>query len=154
VLLFALLACQESRVPADADHFTVTVTATSDTCHPDASEGYEETFEYAVFFADAQRAEVYVGEELFAVGTIAGCTLSYQTVVFGEETEADGNVKWQLFGEAQFDTVPGADACVDGEDDWLGEEVFEIVSSVDETLEPGCQYVTETRGKAVAAPAE
>ncbi len=150
MLLLALFACQESRIPEDALFYDVTVTATADSCHPDATEGYEETFSYAVFF-DAARAEVYVGEELFAVGSVAGCTLSYQTVVFGEDTEADGNVKWQLFGQAEID--PGEGPCVEGEDAWAGTETFEIVSSTDDTLEPGCTYETETRGTFVP-PAE
>ena len=151
MLLVALLACQESRLPEDVLRYTVTVTATEDSCHPESSEGYQETFDYAVFF-DAARAEVYVGEELFAVGTVAGCTVNYQTVVLGEDTEQDGNVKWQLFGEAEFDR--GDDSCVDGPEDWAGEEVFEIVSSVDETLEPGCTYTTETHGAYVPPAAE
>jgi hypothetical protein len=150
VLLLALFACQESRVPEDAYFYDVTVTATADTCHPEAQEGYEETFRYAVFF-DAERAEVYVGEELFALGSIAGCRLSYETVTFGQDTEDDGNVKWKLRGEADID--PGEGPCVEGEDAWSGTEVFEILANEPETLEPGCTFTTETRG-AFVVPAE
>ena len=87
LLLALLLACaEESRVPEGALFYDVTVTATADSCHPDATEGYEETFRYAVFFgssasadaASGARAEVYVGEELFAAPAYAGKDPSYR----------------------------------------------------------------------------
>jgi hypothetical protein len=151
MLLIALLACTESRIPEGALFYDVTVTTADvdddnvvDSCHPDAQVAIvTENYRYAVFF-DAERAEVYVGEELFAVGSIGGCRLQYQTVVVGEESDADGDVKWQLFGSAALD--PGDDACVEGDGDWLGSEVFEIVSSENDTLSPGCTYEMETTG--------
>jgi hypothetical protein len=157
LLLALLLACaEESRVPEGALFYDVTVTATADSCHPDATEGYEETFRYAVFFgssasadaASGARAEVYVDEELFAVGSIAGCSMSYQTVVFGEDTEADGNVKWQLTGAADLDR--GDDSCVPTDKDWEGEETFEVIAAPDESVAPGCTYETATTGTVVS----
>jgi len=65
--------------------------------------------------------------------------------VIGEDTDNDGSIKWQLFGETSLDQ--GDDACVDGENDWEGTEYFEVVSTEDDTLEPGCQYQMESTGK-------
>ncbi|MFZ5480708.1 MAG: hypothetical protein ACOZNI_28365 [Myxococcota bacterium] len=142
--LFVLLAaCQQSRVPAGALLYEITVTGTEDTCHPDAEEGYQETFTYAVAL-DAAETTIYIDDQVFAIGTIKGCEVEYNTVVIGEETEADGEVRWQLFGSADFD--PGDDSCVEGENDWFGNETFEIVSTEDETLEEGCTYATEVAG--------
>jgi hypothetical protein len=151
MLLAALLACTESRIPEGALFYDVTVAPADvdedgliDSCHPDAPvAAFEDTYRYAVFF-DAERAEIYVGEELFAVGSLGGCRLQYQTVVVGEESDADGDVKWQLFGSAALD--PGDDACVEGEGDWTGSEVFEIVASEDDVLSVGCTYETQTTG--------
>jgi hypothetical protein len=115
----------------------------TDGCHDDDSHTYAEDFTYALSF-DASSATIYIGEDVFASGSISGCDLTYQTVVIGQDTEDDGNVKWQLFGTAAVDPVDGD--CAEGDADWLGTEYFEIVSSEDDTLEPGCQYNMETTG--------
>lgn len=142
--LLLLLACQqESKVPEDATGYSITVTAEKDECHPDATEGYEETFQYFIAL-DGSSASIYIDEQLFASGIVSGCAITYQTPIIGEDTEKDGNVKWQLFGEANFDD--GSDACVTGKNDWEGTEYFEIVSTENDTLEPGCEYQTTTAG--------
>jgi hypothetical protein len=124
----------------------VTVTGTADTCHPTSTDGYQDTFDYAVAF-DASSATIYIGEDVFAIGSLTGCNLSYDTVVIGEETEHDGNVRWQLHGEAKMDRTG---SCVQdaglGDGEWAGTEVFTILESDDETLETGCEYDTETAG--------
>lgn len=156
IFALALLACQEPKVPEDALTFDVEVTAgdidgdgLADTCHPDATEGWQDSFVYSVVFetaADGTIATiVYVGDTVFATGTMMdGCKMSYQTVVTGEDTEADGEVRWQLFGESMFDR--GDDACAEGEGDWIGTEWFEVVSSTEETLPAGCTYEMTTAG--------
>ena len=144
----AIAACkEESKVPEGAAGYAITVTAVADQCHPDSEQGYTESFDYFIAL-DASTATIYIDEQVFAIGIASGCTLSYQTPIIGEDTDNDGNVKWQLFGEASLDA--GDDACVPGENDWEGTEAFEIVSSEDDTLEPGCEYRTETTGKLIA----
>jgi hypothetical protein len=144
VALIALLfACQESRVPEGALMYSITVTGLEDTCHPDASTGSVEDFTYSVAL-DASESTIYIDDQVFAVGQVSGCTIEYNTVVIGEETEGDGEVRWQLFGTADFD--PGDDACVEGDKDWDGTETFEIVSSEDDVLEEGCTYTATTSG--------
>jgi hypothetical protein len=149
LLLSSLIACQESRVPEDSIYYDVTVTGETDGCHPDATDGYQSDFSYALSF-DASSATIYIGEDVFAVGSITGCDLTYQTVVIGQDTESDGEVKWQLFGTASVDPAEG-DACVEGDTDWEGTEYFEIVESADESLEVGCQYTMSTVGNLVAS---
>lgn len=157
MLLFALVACQESKIPEDALHFEVEVTAAdidedglADNCHPDATEGFQDSFEYVVALEvqqdGAMVTTIYIGETAFAAGTmVSGCEMQYQTVVMGETTEDDGDVRWQLFGQAEYDA--GNDGCVDGDGDWVGTEWFEVVTSVDETLEEGCTYEMNTTGR-------
>ncbi len=144
--LFFLLACAEApSLPEGADRYDVTVTATDDTCH-DTMEPYEERVDYAIFLR-GRSADLYVGEQLFATGAIDGCDLSYQTAVYNNDTQSDGNVKWRLFGTATLDR--GDDSCVDGEADWEGEEVFEVVDAPSDTIEPGCTYTLTTTGVVV-----
>jgi hypothetical protein len=154
-LILSLVACQESRVPEDAVYYDVQVTAAdidgdglADSCHPDNTEGYQEAFTYALAF-DENSATIYIGEQVYAVGTIMGCDLTYQTVVIGEDTQNDGYVHWQLTGQAQVDQ-PGQDQCTsdDPDLDWVGTEYFEIISTDDDTLEPGCTYESTTAGAA------
>ncbi len=157
LLALSLLACNESKIPEDALFYDVTVQVENndddplvDECHPDLTDvpGYQETFSYAVAF-EGSKATLYIDEAVYAIGTITGCELTYSTVVYGSDTEADGPVKWQIFGGARVDPTEG-DACVEGEDDWEGWENIEIVSSEEETLEPGCQYEMTTLGGLVA----
>lgn len=158
LLVLSLFACSNSKVPEDALFYNVTVTADNidedglvDECHPEATEGYQESFSYAVAF-EGSAATLYIGEDVFALGTITGCDLTYSTVVIGEDTEQDGPVKWQLFGSAAIDPAAG-DACVEGPDSWAGSEYFEIINSEEETLEPGCQYEMTTVGTLASSDA-
>ncbi len=138
MFVILLLACAESKIPADSQHFSVTV---------DADDGdYSETFNYYVAF-DASSATLYIDEAAFARGTLTGCSLTYQSVVFGQ-SRPDGDVKWQLFGNASIESAQG-DPCVDGEDDWSGTEYAEIVASDDESIEVGTEYYMTTTGKFV-----
>lgn len=142
--MLMMLACKhESKLPEGGTSYDITVTATKDECHPAATEGYEETFTYYIAL-DGSTAGVYIDEQLFASGTVSGCTITYQTPIIGEESEQDGDIKWQLFGQADFDD--GSDACVAGDKDWAGTEYFEIVATENDSLEPGCQYLTDTSG--------
>ncbi|MDP2311121.1 MAG: hypothetical protein Q8P18_34190 [Pseudomonadota bacterium] len=158
LLVLSLLACSNSQVPEDAIFYNVTVTAGNidddalvDECHPEATEGSVEEFVYAVAF-EGSAATLYIGEDVFALGTITGCDLTYSTVTIGEETEQDGVVKWQLFGTAAIDSIADG-ACVEGDGSWAGSEYFEIVNSEDETLEPGCQYEMRTEGTLASSDA-
>lgn len=143
-LLGLLAACEASKVPEDASRWAVTVTGQHDGCHPERTDGYQETFDYAVAF-DASSATLYIGENAFASGTISGCSLTYQSVVFEQERD-EGTLKVQLFGQAAVESV-GGDPCVENTElEWEGTEWFEVISSEDPDVEPGCTYDMTTEG--------
>lgn len=141
--LALLFGCDNSKVPDTALWYSVTVTGVGpDECNPGNTQGYQETFEYAVAFT-ASDADIYVNGEPFAAGVLNGCNLTYQTVVIGEDTER-GPVKWQLSGQAIIDA--GDDSCAQGDGDWQGTETFTIIDSDVEEIEIGCTYPMETLG--------
>lgn len=146
-LLLLLTACERSIIPEDALWYSVTVTGIGpDECNPGNTEGYQQTFDYAVAFT-ASDADVYVNGQPFAAGVLNGCNLTYQTVVIGEDISI-GEVKWQLSGSARIDA--GDDSCVEGDADWEGGEVFTIVDAdveaEDGVMEIGCTYPMSTAG--------
>jgi len=136
--LLILVACENSKIPPESVHFSVTASAL------DGEGTYSETFDYYLSF-DASSGEIYIGEDAFARGTVSGCDVTYQSVVVGQDT-AGGSVKWQLSGQASIESSEG-DPCVDGEDDWSGTEYFEIVASEDEGIEVGTTYELQTHGQ-------
>lgn len=151
LISLVLVACGEpDKVPADALLYTVQVTATGpDECHPGNTEGWQETYEYAVYF-DAAEATLYVDREPFGSGTVTGCNLSYQTVVLGTQGRSGGELKWQITGSAQLDR--GDNSCVMGDADaggnldFNGTETIEIIGSEDDAIEVGCTYPMSTTG--------
>ena len=131
------MACENSRIPPESQHFTVKVSALE-------GEGtYADSFDYYLSF-DASSATIYIGEDAFARGTYSGCDLTYESVVVGQGEEGS-SVKWQLFGQAAIESAEG-DPCVDGDDDWTGTEWFEIVASEDEAILVGDEYHLDTHG--------
>jgi hypothetical protein len=152
-MLFLLAACQSgTSVPEDAIWYAVDVEAVSTTCglsDAEMSEGYAESFTYAVSF-DGSSATLYIDDNIFASGTISGCSLVYQTVTVGQERET-GDLKWQIFGESRVNAASGG-ACTDNGGDWQGTEYFEIVESEDEAIEVGCTYDMTTSGSLTTAP--
>jgi len=139
--LLALAGCEGEALEGFV--WRVTALATVDTCHAEG-EGvpYEESFDYRLVF-DGSYVELALGPDTFATGTISGCDIEYETVVWGQSVDGV-SVRWQLFGEALF--RQGGSACnLDGVD-WEGTETFEIVSSEHPDIEPGCQYVLELEG--------
>ncbi len=102
-------------------------------------------FEYRVVY-DLQDITVAIGDDEFAFGTVSGCTLDYQTVVWPEEREGL-EIAWQMTGTALVRRGEN-DSCeaVDGKD-WVGTETFEIVTAPDNPdLQPGCTYTVEVTG--------
>lgn len=144
-LLLSLAACgEQDKIPEDALLYSVTVTGIGpDECHPGNTEGYQETFDYAVAFSAAQ-ADIFLDGEPFATGTLTGCNLSYQTVVLGTDGRTGGELKWQITGTAKIDA--GDDACVEGDNDFEGTETIEVVGSEDDAIEVGCTYPMSVAG--------
>lgn len=149
-LAVLLLGCfDNSKIPTDALLYDVTVTGIGpDECHPGSTEGWTDTFQYAVAF-DASSADIYVDGEPFATGTVSGCVLTYQTVVLLTE-RSSGNLHWSIAGQALIDS--GDDSCAEAEGvDFDGTETIEIVESEDDTIESGCTYPMTVQGKYTGA---
>ena len=136
LLALALVACESSNIPSEAQQFSVTV-------KDDGDGGYSETFDYYIAL-DGSSITLYIGEAAFARGTASGCDITYQSVVFGQTRDA-GDIKWQLYGQASTENSSG-DPCVDGKDDWSGTEYAEIVASEDDSIAIGDIYNMVTTG--------
>lgn len=140
-----------SKVPEGALVYDVDVTGIGpDSCHPGSTEGWADSFQYAIAL-DGSSADVYSDGEPMAAGTISGCNLSYQTVVIGDDGRAGGAIKWQLTGVARIESDSSGDACVDGDAEWEGTETITVIASEDEAIEVGCTYPMSTVGQFVPA---
>jgi hypothetical protein len=108
--------------------------------------GYSDSFEYRVLI-DGNDATIAIGEDIFAVGTLDGCNLSYTSLVWSsylDEAGVQKEVKWQIEGAASVN-VGGAGGCVD-QGDWEGTESFSILSSQHTAISPGCLYELAVTG--------
>lgn len=151
LLLSPLAGCiDNSKIPDGSLVYDVEVTGTTDTCHPEATEGWQDNFQYAITL-DGSSADVYSDGEPMAAGTISGCNLTYQTVVIGDDERVGGAIKWQLTGSARVESDSSGDACVDGDGEWEGSETITVIASDDESIESGCTYGMTTVGDFVPA---
>ncbi len=122
-----------------------TVTGKIDTCHAEG-EGtpYQEIMNYRLVF-DGSYVELALDQNTFASGTISGCEIQYDSVVWGEIVDGY-EVRWLLLGEGIF--RQGGSACsIDVGLDWDGEETFEIVYSEHPDLAVGCEYIMSVQGQ-------
>lgn len=124
-------------------HWNLTLTGVDDACRGQPAN-YTEKLEYRVKL-EGQDAVLAIGPDEFATGTINGCNLVYESVVWGEEFD-DYEIKWRLTGSATINFGDGS--CNPGNGtDWDGTEWFEVVNSEDPAIAPGCQYEIKTAGK-------
>jgi hypothetical protein len=135
-----IVGCGDAALPGDL--FQISAKGLEDGC-TGGNANLSENFEYRVVF-DGNNVEIAVGEDVFASGRADGCLISYESVVWQEDRNGK-SVNWQILGSATVD-VNGS--CETGsESDWIGTESFQIVNSEDESLTPGCSYLTELTGK-------
>ncbi len=135
-----LAACQG---PLPGAYWDVEQSLDEDLCNatPIPTSG---SFEYRVVY-DAQDITLAIEEDEFATGTVSGCFLDYQTVVWPEERDGF-NIAWQMEGSATA-SKGGDDGCtVEGGVDWSGTETFTIITSEDPDLSPGCTYTVALQG--------
>ncbi len=143
VLTISLLVVGCSADDVRGDYFDVTFKGVTDECSGGPAL-FDETLEYRVI-VEGQGVEVAVGPDVFATGTANGCDISYTSVVWTEERN-DFRVSWQIAGFAVVN-LGGAQGCpLEGGLDWLGEETFEIITSEDPSLRPGCTYTSSAEG--------
>lgn len=141
VLALSLAAC--TRDDLRGDYFDVTFTATDDSC-TGAAPSHSETVEYRVIL-EGQGVEIAVGPDVFATGAADGCDIAYTSVVWTEDRDGF-RISWQISGEAVINVGGGQSCPLEDDVDWLGEERFEIITSEDPALSPGCTYESEAVG--------
>lgn len=122
--------------------FNLTLTGRANECTA-APADYSEKLEYRVQI-DGQDVEVAVGPDGFATGVSNGCSIQYETVVWGEQID-DFEIRWKLSGSATIN--PGGGCNTQNGTDWDGVEVFEVVSSENPDISPGCEYEVALAGK-------
>ncbi|MEZ4317030.1 MAG: hypothetical protein R3F61_05990 [Myxococcota bacterium] len=137
-LLLALAGCGQADLPGH--YWDLSASTQVDGCNSPAVQ-YSEDFEYRLVI-DVTDIEVAIGPDTFAVGTIDGCTVSYDSIVWTEPRDA-GDIQWTLSGTATAQRGNGACGI---STDWIGTETFTVLSSDDPTVSPGCEYVLDLVG--------
>ena len=61
------------------------------------------------------------------------------------EESAEGDLRWQITGEATYQGQAGGCDLTDGLD-WEGTEIIEVVESLDDNTPEGCTYLMTTEG--------
>ncbi len=122
-------------------YWNVEATGVENACTGNGAQ-WSDSFDYRVTF-DGNDIVLAVGEDVFATGFADGCSLSYQSIVWGEDVEGD-EVRWQILGSARVDPGGGAGCVADS--DWDGTEIFEIVNSEHPDISVGCTYSTQLIG--------
>lgn len=141
LLLLPLLAsCGEEDLPGFL--WQVSLSGAEDTCH-DQLDDYTENLTYRLDF-EGSYVELAIDADRFATGTISGCDIAYESVVW--QQAIDGyTVHWQLTGSARY--RQGGSSCSLGQGvDWFGTETFELVYSEHPDLETGCTYTLNVEG--------
>ncbi|MEL6341659.1 MAG: hypothetical protein AAFV53_00905 [Myxococcota bacterium] len=152
LLLAALLTTTTACGPEVATPdgvWNVTVTGDFDDRNDEVDEcagtdptTYSESFGYQLFF-NGTNVDIRINDEDFAAGARTGCTIEYQSAAYLEE-DANGSFQWEITGEATYQAAAGA--CLDGEDDWVGEETIEVIFSDNEAIPVGCEYRLQVTG--------
>lgn len=105
--------------------------------------------EYTMVF-DGGQTTLYFEGSPFATGTIAGCAVHYESVVWADD-HGGKPLRWQIVGDATYE--PGGDDCgLDTDLDWQGTEEFDIISSEDPTVAVGCSYTLDLEGRYLGGP--
>jgi len=148
VVALLMTGCGSEELPGE--YFDLVVVTTQNECTGNGLS-YTDGFEYRVLL-DGNDATLSVvaddgSDDVFAVGTLDGCNLSYTSLVWStylDEGDSQKEVKWQIEGAAAVN-MGGAGGCVD-QTDWLGTENYEILSSQHSAIAPGCLYEMSVEG--------
>ena len=155
ILFFSLVACKETIEPNGIWSVRIEGLGTDCVASP---EGFLQTYEYALYY-DGSYVEIKVDGDSFATGQIRGCSLIYESGVYLEESE-DGDFRWQINGSADVESAAGGCDDIPDSYDWYGNipyddpngevpfagEVLTVVSSENESVEAGCEYMMEVTG--------
>ena len=175
-LLLGVSACSDDGLDPGAYHWEMHLVGAEDTCHEEFQTFRDSSMIYSVSYASSD-ATLALNRNTFARGTIAGCSLNYESPVFKQEApggDEENYVQWLLEGSADqqqggagcgieaeayeilADYFPGADSWdaleigwAPDELDWVGLETFRVVGVGDSVadLQVGCSYTVLTTGK-------
>jgi hypothetical protein len=143
--LATLAACGDPQPPGHLWHLKVT--GATDTCHdPAVDYSGPKEFDYLLRFQGAQ-VSLSIDDEAFAKGQIAGCSIVYESVVWGEKRgdNDEYEIRWQITGDAQY-RAGGTTCNLAAGLDWFGTETYEIIASDDPDIEAGCTYQLDMEG--------
>lgn len=139
-LTFLLAGCGGGELPGM--YFSLTAEGQENLCTGGGAD-HSEKLEYRVL-TNGNELQIAIEDDIFATGTIEGCTLSYASVVWADYRD-DREIKWQIVGSATAN-LGGASGCVP-DSDWQGTEEFIVVTSEHEEVQPGCTYTMGLSGK-------
>lgn len=120
---------------------------TRDGC--ETSTGYAEAFDFHVLFDNQDVSLRIYDEELdefqqFATGSVAGCRLVYDSVVWSSPDRDGYNVRWQVTGDASWRVTSAS--CSENflgskaDYQWIGRETFTVVETDNPDTPIGCEY--------------
>jgi hypothetical protein len=138
----AVSACGDP--PLDGFVWDVTLTGEEDLCN-DPVVGYQHTLQYFLTFPGGNSVDLATGGSNFATGQIEGCSLFYESVVWGEPRDGF-DIRWKITGEAIYQQSGGCETQLPENVDWKGTEVFEIIQSDHPEIPPGCTYTLSAEG--------
>lgn len=139
--LAGLAAC--SGEDTSGHTWALTLTGLENGC-TDAPLAEPEKLDYRVQI-EGQDITLAVGPDEFATGQVNGCVIAYETVVWGEDVDGY-EIRWQIHGGATI--TFGDESCSPSNGtDWDGQERFEVVSSENPSISPGCEVVVALAGK-------
>lgn len=134
-----LIGCGGKDLPGH--YWNVTVDGSDNQCTGNAAD-YHNEYEYRLVI-DSNDVQVAIGEDVFATGTIEGCTVSYASLAWSDYRD-DLEIQWEILGVARINVGGGA-GCVTGSD-WEGTETFLITESAHPDVQPGCTYTLTATG--------
>ncbi|MEQ1502682.1 MAG: hypothetical protein ABMB14_10650 [Myxococcota bacterium] len=140
-------ACRTDELPGH--YWDVTTDGVENLCTGGGAD-YHEEFEYRGVF-EGNDLTLAIGEDIFATGTIEGCSVSYDSLAWSDYREGK-EIKWQIAGTARVN-VGGAGGCVEGTD-WEGTETFIVTESAHPDVSPGCTYTLNVSGTYLREVAE
>ncbi len=147
-LLSSLAGCGHA---VDGYQWAIDVNDAHDECHsPPADYHGPVHMDYVVTF-DGGAATLFFDDEPFATGTIAGCDLHYETVVWDDEHNGFA-VRWRLTGDSIWRTGATGGCDLPDGTDWEGTETFEILASEDPDLREDCTYTIDLTGVYAGGP--
>lgn len=135
----ALGGCGGKELPGH--YWDVVVEGSENLCTGNAPD-YREEYEYRVLL-EGNDIQVAIDEDVFATGTIEGCTVTYNSLSWSDYRD-DLEIQWEILGSARVN-IGGDKGCIPDRD-WDGTETFLVTESAHPDVQPGCTYTLTVTG--------